>query len=637
MKYWSCKPSRGGFLAVAAILLAVAVLYGHTLRAPFYLDDQWAIIDKYLLRDLQAAVRNLFGQRGLTDLSLALNYRLSKLSLPSLHLTNIALHAGCGLLVWLLLNRLLASFWLSLLGTLLYVCHPLQTQAVTYLVQRATVLGAFFFLLAFLLYLRARDALSAGCSRRSPAFFLPYLAALMAGACAVLSKENTATLPLVLVAYDYLVPLKVKRSRQQIICDYLPFFVAPLMAGCSMLVKVSAAGGNAALFVPLASLEHNSPVNYLVTQFSVIWVYLRLLVFPYGQALEHDYPVVSELLTMQNALALAGLLLLCRVVWSMRRSRPLLAFGVAWFFLGLAVESSVIPLDPLFEHRLYLPMFGFVLVLLDGLPALWGEKWTKVFLVVSLLVCAVLTWQRNALWNDPVALYEDNLKHVPGSERASETLAAYYGRVGRFPEERQMLEATAARFPGNPIVAINLAKVNAEEGRWVEAFALLDDRIERMPDHAAYYETAAEFAKKLGDVPRAIAYLQRGLSAKGADTTRLLNDLGVLYSELGNSVLAEKFLRDSLAINEDNPVAYLNLGKEYYLQGRLPEAKASLWRAQELEPGNPETLEGLGLVTLKLGDLATARWAADKLENIDHQSWLRLQAALAGARPAVVK
>jgi len=400
------------------------------------------------------------------------------------------------------------------------------------------------------------------------------------------------------------------------------------------LATVTAAGGTAMLFVPLASLQHNSPLTYLVTQFSVFWAYLRLLILPYGQALEHDYPVVAELLTVQNALALAGILALVWAVGKMRRRRPLLVFGAAWFVLGLAVESSVIPLDPLFEHRLYLPMFGFALVMLDGLSALLGERRAGVICAAAVVACLPLTWQRNALWNDPIALYEDNLRQVPGSERASETLAVYYSRAERFAEERQLLEATAARFPGNPVVAVNLAKVHAEENRWDEAFALLEEWIGRMPGNAELYETAAEIAKVRGDAQRALAYLQRGLQATGADTARLHNDLGRLHSELGNRALAEQSFRASLAAKGDNPVAHLNLGKEYYLQGRWPEALASLRRAQELAPGNPEPLEGLGRAALQLGDVATARWAAARLEHTDRQAWQRLQAELAGANLA---
>lgn len=617
------------------IVAAVALLYGHTLQAPFYLDDQWAIVDRHLLRDLPASLRHLFGQRGLTYLTFAINFRLTGLSLPALHLTNLALHAGCGILVWLLLRRFVAGFWLPLLGALLFVAHPLQTQAVTYLVQRATLLGSFFFLLAFLLYLRARQALAAGAARTAFAYLRPYLGAVAAGACAVLAKENTATLPLVLLVWDRLFPLPSRQDWRQSLRDSLPFCLAPLLVGLSMLVTVAAAGGSAILAVPLASMQHNGPLNYLFTQFSVLWVYLRLLLLPYGQALEHDYPVVATLVTGQSLLALAGLLALGWGAWRLRRRLPLLAFGVAWFFLALAVESSVIPLDPLFEHRLHLPLFGFVLVLLTGLPALLGERRAALLLALALLICAPLTWQRNSLWNDPIALYEDNLRQVPGSERASETLATLYGKVGRFDAERQLLEKTLRHFPENYIVSVNLAKVYAEENRWPEAYALLEEGIRRQPEVADFYETAALLASRQGESQRAVDYLRRGVAAPGAERARLWNDLGVLYSEAGEARQAEAAFRESLAANPDNRDAHLNLGKEYYARQRWAEALAALRRAQQLDPGNPEILEGLGRSALQSGEPETAHWAAGKLRHVDQQAWQRLQIEIARQAPPV--
>jgi len=619
------KSSRESLLAVAVIVTSVALLYGHTLHAPFYLDDQWAIIDKHLLRDLPAALGNIFSQRGLTNLSFALNYRLTELSLPALHLTNVALHAGCGILVWLLLRKLLQRPRLAFLGALLFVAHPLQTQAVTYLIQRATVLGTFFFLVACLLHLRCRRALTDGYGRASPKYLWPWLGAITAGACAVLAKENTATLPLLLMVYDRFFPLPSKRNWRQALGDYLPYFIVPSLLGVMMLL--SPVKSLPTTFI-LASMEGSTPLIYLVTQFSVVWIYLRLLFLPYGQALEHNYPVITQVVTLQNAAALAGLLVLAWLAWRVRRQRPLLVFGVAWFFLALAVESSIIPLDPLFEHRLYLPMTGFLLVLLDGLPALLGEKWSWAVLTAVLVLFAPLAWRRNALWNDPIALYEDNLRQVPDSERASETLAVFYARAGRYDEERQLLEKTLRQYPRNYIVCVNLAKTYAEEQRMDEAYALLEEGFRQMPTNTSLYETAAELAQGDGDQQRAVSYFQRGLSVPGANRAVLLNDLGVLYAGIGNPRQAERAFLDSLREDDASAATHLNLAKEYYAQRRWSEALTAFRRALQLEPGNPEILEGLGRGALQLGELETVRWVAGKLRHIDRQAEKRLVEAM---------
>lgn len=598
--------------AAGLLLLVTALLYGHTLHVPFYMDDDSGLAKNFLLRDLPATLATFFGPRGLTRATLALNLHFSGLALAPLHLTNIIIHFANALLVWLLLRRLLASRWLPLGGALLFVAHPLQTQAVTYLIQRATLLGAFFFLLAILCYWQARLALAAGHKRRSAAYLWPYLGAVLAAGCALLSKENTATLPLVLFVLDRLLP--TPRSRQQAILDYLPFALLPLLAALGALLTLTAGTEPRPLYYPLASLQHNGPLHYLVTQFSVLWIYLRLLLLPYGQALEHNYPVVAELLNWQSVLALTGLLAMGGLVWRARRQRPLLAFGATWMVLTLAVESSFIPLDPLFEHRLYLPMFGFVLVLLDGLSALLGVRRAGVLLGVALLLLMPLTWQRNALWNDPIAFYQENLRVVPESERAMMDLAFRYQDAGRIQEMKVLLERAVRLYPKNYEFHTALAELYADREGLEPALRVLDSAIARMPDNVEFYETAALIAEHYRQQPLIFTYLNQGLAKVSFGKWRLLNDLGIYYAQQGDLAQAEASYRQSLALYAENPVACQYLAALYFRQQRWREAFDLLQRAQRLEPGNPQTLEGLVKTARQLGDAATARWAEEKLQ-----------------------
>ena len=620
-------------LSAGAIVAAVALLYGHTLQVPFYLDDSSGIVDNYLIRDFQESLTGLFRQRGLSLLSFAINYQLTGLAPLPLHLVNITLHAGCGLLFWLLLRHWCAGRWLPLLGALLFVAHPLQTQAVTYLVQRATVLGAGFFLATLLCHLRAREAFVAGLNRSSSLYLRWYWGAVLCGACAVLSKENTAPLPLLLMAYDRLFPTGVARTRRRALLDYLPFFVVPVLLGCDTLGRLLGAGDTTAFYGELSSLQGNSPLYYLFTQFQVLWVYLRLLSLPFGQALEHNYPVVAELLNWRSLLGLAGLLFLGGAAWWLRMRRPLLVFGVVWFFLALAVESTIIPLDPLFEHRLYLPMGGFLLVLLDIVPRVTGARRACAMLGVALLVCAPLAWIRNDLWRDPIAFYEDNLKVAPNSERAMLNLCVAYEKAMLFREERELLERTVRVYPENGQAYVSLTTVYQEQGRHVEALELLERGLTRLPRRPELYEAAAEVARQSYGDEHAIAYLQRGLAVPGIERSGLLNDLGIIHSEAGDPRRAEQAFRDSIVANRRNPTAYRNLGKEYFAQQRWSEAVDSLQRALDLLAHHPETLEGLGKAALRAGDYETMKQAAATLKKVDSQGWRRLQNEIASMLP----
>lgn len=634
MKADSLRATAAGWVEAALILGVVALLYGHTLDVPYYLDDTSGLVENYLLRDLPAAVTALFNQRGLTNLTFALNYRLAGWSLAQLHLTNVLLHAGCGLLAWRLLLRLLPGRVLPLLGALLFVAHPLQTQAVTYLIQRSAVLGAFFFLLAVLCYLAAGDALERGVSPRSGAYLTPYLAAVLAGACAVLAKESTATLPLVLIACDRLFPRSGREDRTRTVLAVLPFCLVPALLAAVLLLPLIGADLSRALHYPLSTLQHNSPGHYFVTQFSVLWVYLRLLLLPVGQALEHNYAVAAEILTLRNTVALTGWLVVGWLCWRLRRRRPLLAFGAAWFFLTLAVESSVIPLDPLFEHRLYLPMFGFVLVFIDSLSAWLSEQWRAVVVAACLLACLPLTWQRNALWRDPIAFYEDNLRVVPYSERAAKNLAVLLDRAGREQDALVLLQRTLGHHATSYLLYPELARRYARAGEAHRALALLEKGMAGFPAYGALYEMAAAVSINAGNIEQGFDYLRRGMAASPAEQGRLLNTLGIHYSDLGDRRAAEGAFRAALALpagRGDRANILLNLAKEIYWQERWGEAVELLRDVLRLTPGDPVALERLGEAALMHGDRETARWAAGKLIHSDPEAARRLREILRDA------
>ena len=528
---------RDLILPAALIVLVTALLYAHTLQVPFYLDDVPALVDNPRLRDLGAAFRDIFGQRGLTNLTFALNYRLTGWELAPLHAVNIVLHAGCGLLAWQLLRRLLGnSRWLPLLGALLLVAHPLQTQGVTYLVQRATTLGTFLFLLAFLLYLRARDQLAAGLAFSSPTVLRPYLGALLAGACAVLAKENTVTLPLLLLAYDRLFPLPAAANRRPNRLTALPFFAVPLAVAAAVLLGPLLQGEVQVRGQDLHAFRWDDALRYLFTQFTVIWVYLRMLLIPCGQALIHNYPLADTLLSGWILLGLGGLLTLAGLGWHLRRRRPLVALGIAWFFLGLAVESSLIPLDPLFEHRLHLPMFGFLLVVLDGMAALVGEKKTVLLGAVALLLCLPLTWQRNALWHEPIAFYRENLRilqengriptaEAPGGSDLRYDLGLALAKAGRLDEATEKFREVLAANPGHQDARVSLGIALALNHRHDEALVAYETVLRDNPGHFLAHYHRGNSLLQTERTAEAIAAYARAveLNPESADARSRLN------------------------------------------------------------------------------------------------------------------
>ncbi|KAB2950845.1 MAG: hypothetical protein F9K18_14705, partial [Thermoanaerobaculia bacterium] len=387
----------GGWLARrrwrAPLVLAVlgALAWAGSLAVPFVFDDYPHLVENPLVRDLgyftgarDAAASGAsdfqlgaLRTRPVALLTFALNYRAHGLEVTGYHVTNVVLHLLAGLLVLHLVRRTLAlpAFAgsrltriresLALLVAALFVVHPIQTQAVTYVVQRMASLAALLALAALAAWLEARLATGPG---QKSLFFALSLAAF---AAALASKQNVATFPVLIVLFDVAF-LGARPLRA--LARGLPWLALSALAAFRLL----GAPGSLAQTLDAAAQASRvetavSRLDYLLTEARVVVTYLRLMVLPTGQNLDWEVPLETRL-TPAVALSLVflGALLAGSVFLLGQRSTRdagwrLVGFGGVWFFVALAVESSLIPIvDVLFEHRLYLPSVGFLLAAACG-------------------------------------------------------------------------------------------------------------------------------------------------------------------------------------------------------------------------------------------------------------------------------
>lgn len=626
---WHASPLFGW----ACIALLGVMVYGHTLQVPWYFDDLPNIVDNPALRDLGQATRNLLSVgRGPAYWTFALNYRFGGLAVGGYHLVNITIHILSAGIVFLILRRLLPPLsWLPLLGALLFLVHPLQTQAVTYIVQRMTSLSGLCFFLSLALYQRAREERA-----RTDAFLalrhsLLYLGALLSGALAVLIKENAAILPLALLVYDvYFLPDTGRQPWKYRLLYLLPFCIAPFGVAVTELLGPLLHGGGLAEIGgvrPLVSQKNLTPLNYLGTEFSVLWLYIRLLFLPFGQALDYSYPVVATIFTARTFLALAGLvgLLTGAVVW--RRKAPLVSFGIVWFLLCLSVESSFIPLDPVFEHRLYVPLFGFVLVLI-GLVQQWLlPRRAELLLLLLLPPLAFLAWQRNALWNDPIAFYQSNLRQVPESERVNVALAKQYLDASRYDQAEPLLRTALRLNPGYVDAYVNLSVILIERGEYAAALALLGKGVELNPRSVKLNDNLGTLYDKLGQPELALLHLQRAVALDPAYAKAHLN-LGAVYAEHGEEQAAIAEYNKAIALSDTYADAHFNLGVIYQRQQRWREAREEFQMASAQAPDDAEALYNLASVSLELGQKAEAAALLPRLLRLDRQLAEALQRRL---------
>lgn len=557
---------------VLAMALATLVCYGHTLHVPFYLDDFSSIVEN-------PVVQNWGGWSGLWDyaplrvvgyVSFAVNHHFGQFQVAGYHVVNIMIHylAGCAVLA--LAKGLISApavrplsspgvaQWMPFLAGLLFLVHPLQTQAVTYIVQRLASLAALFYLAALACYVWARV------SEQAWKRWLLLAGTVFFAGLALFTKQNTFTLPLAVL----LAELIFFQGGKKRIFWLLAVIAAGL--GCLLVSLAAFSGYNPFSLKAMEVLTREttviSRVQYLATQMKVLWIYIRLFFYPAGLHLDHDVPLLDGLISLETLPFLAGHVFVLVLAIRARKRYPVLAFGVLFYYVAHIVESSFIPIrDVLFEHRAYLPNAGLCLVTgwitVFVLPSLFGWLKPAAIAVPMVAILSVMTWQRNQVWADPIALWRDNAAKTPNKYRVLDTLARQLLEAGRNQEAARVLALTD-RFEqgdGNDIQwpsAINHLIMLRRQGKLEEALAAADQYLSKNPN------------------PRV--------------RSKILANKGNIYIEKRDLGKAEGSLREALTVYPENLPAMVNLGIVLFHKGARDEAKQILSEAIKRDPQQAE-------------------------------------------------
>lgn len=472
---------REWLLPLLLIIGVGVIAYHGSFSVPFYFDDLPCVVENPVVHDLTNLsrlgdywnlgitedIRNNIITRIVTYLTFAANYQLHGLAVEGYHLINLLLHLANACLIYQLLrfarNPLPEQTGrrdhLALVVALLFVAHPVQTTAVTYIVQRFTLLATFFALVALCAYILSLRTTTPGRKKWL------YIAALATTILAMYSKEIAFTLPLIIALFDWTF---LPGERRQRLRRLAPFFATMLLLPLTVMTLASfseVTGQSSMNALNLVNIGQGSRWSYLLTEWPVVVTYLRLLIFPAGLHLEYDFPRFTSLwnpVVLASGLFLATLLSLG--LWLLRRrsadtasadSRRLIGFGIVWFFITLAMESSFIPLDDLiFEYRLYLPSIGFFLAVTTGgdllrqryalhFPAL--NAFIIVIVVTLMTSLTIATILRNRTWQDELVFWQDNVNKSPYRARPRCYLADVYRKRGDLGRAVTELE-TAGRL-----------------------------------------------------------------------------------------------------------------------------------------------------------------------------------------------
>ncbi len=484
-------------LVQVLLIVFLAVLgYSNTFHVPYIFDDVWSIVENPKIRDLHFFLETdaIRSTRYLGFLTFALNYAVHELDVTGYHVVNLAIHIINASLVYLLVLLTLrtprmrngASSLVSLLplgAALLFVSHPLQSQAVTYIAQRFASLATLFYLLCLVLYIRSRLS-----ENNAPRYTL-YTLSLLSAVCAMKTKEISFTLPVVIALYELLF-FQGKAAKR--ILRLVPLFLTMLIIPLS-LIGIDKPIGEVIGDVSEATKVQTSLSRweYLMTQFRVLVTYIRLVFVPINQNLDYDYPVSRTFFDPNVVLSFLFLLLLFGGgVYLLYKSRitnhkspnthyRLISFGIFWFFITLSVESSLIPIvDVIFEHRMYLPGAGVfiatgtgALILAERLKEKWrgAEKTVAAAFMVIVLLLTATTLARNLVWKDGITLWQDVVQKSPRNSIAHYNLGVVYQDKGRIEEAIQQYLLAIRIRPDYADAYTNLGKAYLSKGMYEKA------------------------------------------------------------------------------------------------------------------------------------------------------------------------
>jgi len=627
------------------LLIAVGIIiYGNTFNAPFTFDDIPAIEENHSVRMTELSARNMIsgaigysGNRPASMLSFALNYYFGRYNVVGYHLANIIIHIANAILLWIFLkitleianqqkpvtSRLgpLTITSISFSVALVWVAHPLQTQSVTYIVQRMNSMGAMFFVLSLLLYVRGRMSLkgmgryetqdlkletqnSRSESRKpkaqSPKHYFWFAGSGLTWLLALGCKQNAATLPFFVFLYEwyFFQDLSKKWLKQQvryIVGIGMVFGVLTFMyLGLDPL-------GRIAMLTDYASGEFTIGERAL-TQLRVVIYYLSLLFYPHPSRLnvDYDFPLsrslidpVTTLLCLFVIIGLVGL-----AVYLAKKDR-LLSFCILWFFGNLIIESSLLPLAVIYEHRTYLPS---MLVILMAVMLAFRYVKSRPAVIAGLcfvgIVCSLWTYERNKVWSDDVSLWRDCVEKSPRKARPHNNLGLALVERGSLEDGIRHLSEALKLNPYYVQAHNNLGFSLAKQGKLDEAIRHYSEALGLDPNVAEAHNNLGNALLRQGKPKEAIPHYSEALRVK-PDYAEAQHNLGVALFSVGDLKEATHHFLEVLRRTPDFAEGHYALGVILSSQGRLKDAIHHLSEAVRVEPSHRKAREQLDALLLK--------------------------------------
>ncbi len=621
--------------AGASVAAAGLAVYANSFFGPFVFDDLLSIPGNVTLHSFQTALMPPGGGltvsgRPIVNLSLAVNYAISADQVWSYHAANLLIHLLAGLCLFGIIRRTLASqparlgspgalrraenaTFVAWAVALLWTVHPLQTESVTYLVQRAESLMGLFYLSTLYCFIRAAESGQTGVpikGRPEPdgasQWFVGSVVACFLG---MATKEVMVSAPVIVLLYDrtFLAGSfrNAWRTRGRYYCAMASSWI--LLGG--LVLGASNRGGTAGVGVGISFWAYGA------TQFQALAHYLWLSFWPHPLVIDYGVRWAQSVWAVISYALGIGVLLVATLVALARR--PAFGFLGAWFFAILA-PTALVPgtRQTLAEHRMYLALVPVMVVLVLGLRASLGRRAGGGVLVVALLF-ACLTVERNGdyrsdevLWGGAVAARPENaaarnnygnilsrqghtdqaLVQYAEAIRISPRYAeAYFNAgnalagIGRLPEAIDRFQEAIVLDPNDAEAHDHLGAALVQAGRRVEGIRHYEAALRLRPSSPDYHNDLGNALRADGRIQEAVGEYRSALRLK-PDFAAAHNDLGNAYREGDRQADAIAEYQEALRINPSLPEVRNNLGISLLLSGRTPEAIAQFESALRDNP-----------------------------------------------------
>ncbi len=466
-----------------AIALFTLIAYANSLGSSFHFDDSAIFLDPWILRPgFGWGIFRLEQTRPLTFLTFHWNYLAGGQNPVLYHWVNLVLHVANSILLLSVARKYLSPLAAGCVA-LVFALHPLQTESVTYVFARSTLLSTHFAL--WVLWLHARGK---------------YAGSALAFGLSLLAKEETIALP------AFLLLLELFGRRRPYIGYFGTLAAMAGLAASRLLYAIHVS----TIDPGLGRVSGISTISYLLTQSRVLWTYLRLAIAPIGLNLDRDVPISTSLLSPWTTLpAVLALLLLwtalCWIAWKKHSAAALWALG---FFVLIAPSSSIVVFrDMMFEHRTYLPLTALAVALgflLERVPRIWLGAAMAVLIPVMLAG----TISRNTVWHDEKTLWTDVARKSPGKGRSWLGMAsAYWGDPAKAAEYlRNGLAVDPDNEQLHTYYGIYLLSVNQPS----EALAQFQNAMALRPNADRWNNIGAAYFR-MNNIPESLRSFERAL------------------------------------------------------------------------------------------------------------------------------